>query len=271
VIAAGVGRVVIGSIDPDPKVAGGGIARLRQAGIEVVAGVESDAVEAADPGYFHHRRTGRARVVHKTAITLDGQTAAGDGSSRWITGERARADVHAVRASMDAVLIGVGTLVADNPRLDVRLPGYEGPQPRPVIVAGTRPLPPEARIWDRDPLVIAPAPVPVPGELVVAPGVSGTVDLGQALIAIAERGLLDVLVEGGAGISASLWRAGLVDHGVWYVAGRIAGGIGLGVFDHTFSNIDQARAVEIVAVQHLGPDLRIEWRTIGSGPGEIDR
>lgn len=260
IIAAGITKVIVGAIDPDSRVVGTGIARLEAAGIEVVSGVEAHAVEMADPGYFHHRRTGRARVVHKTAVTLDGQTAAVDGTSQWITGERARADAHAVRASMDAVLVGVGTVFADDPSLDVRLPGYEGPQPRPVIVAGTRPLPPEARIWRRDPLVIAPAPVPAPGEVVVAPGPGGTVDLRAALIAVAEHGLLDVLVEGGAGISASLWEAGLVDHGIWYLAGKVAGGIGVGVFDRAFSTIGQARTVELLEVRHLDPDLRIDWR-----------
>lgn len=271
IIAAGIRRVIVGAIDPDPHVAGTGIERLREAGIEVVSGIEDWAVEQADPGYFHHRRRGRARVVHKAAITLDGQTAAGDGTSQWITGDRARADSHAVRAAMDAVMVGVGTLVADDPRLDVRLPGYAGPQPRPVIVAGTRPLPADARIWERDPLVVAPAAVHVPGELVVAPGPGGAVDLARALVAIGDHGLLDVLVEGGAGISASLWEAGLVDYGIWYVAGKIAGGIGLGVFDRAFSNIGQAREVEIVSVRHLGSDLRIDWRTIdsvGDNPGQ---
>jgi diaminohydroxyphosphoribosylaminopyrimidine deaminase/5-amino-6-(5-phosphoribosylamino)uracil reductase len=140
-----------------------------------------------------------------------------------------------------------------------------------VIIAGTRPLPADAQIWKRDPLVIAPTFVPVPGELVVAEGNRGSVDLEQALVAIGERGLLDVLVEGGAGISASLWRAGLIDHGIWYVAGKIAGGVGLGVFDQTFSTIGEARPVEIVGLRHLEPDLRIDWRTPSSDEGTSAR
>jgi diaminohydroxyphosphoribosylaminopyrimidine deaminase/5-amino-6-(5-phosphoribosylamino)uracil reductase len=271
IIDAGIRKVVVGMLDPDQRVAGSGVDRLRAAGIDVVVGVESDAVVAADPGYFHHRRTGRARVVHKAAITLDGQMAAADGTSQWITGEPARADAHTVRASMDAVLVGVGTLMADDPRLDVRLPGYEGPQPRPVIIAGTRPLPADARIWERDPLVVAPAAVPVPGELVIAEGDRGAVDLEQALVAIGDRGLLDVLVEGGAGISASLWRAGLVDHGIWYIAGKIAGGVGLGVFDQTFATIAEARPVEILSLRRLEPDLRIDWRAASSDSGAAAR
>jgi diaminohydroxyphosphoribosylaminopyrimidine deaminase/5-amino-6-(5-phosphoribosylamino)uracil reductase len=259
IIDAGVTRVVVGVLDPDDRVSGGGVKRLREAGLDVSVGIGGDEVLAADPGYFHHRTTGRARVIHKAALTIDGQIAAADGSSQWITSEDARADAHALRSSVDAVMVGIGTLYADDPQLDVRLPGYDGPQPRPVIIAGTRPLPPDARIWARDPVVVAPAPVHADGDVVVAAGPGGTVDLALALEALGDLGLLDVLVEGGAGISASLWEAGLVDHGVWYLAGKIAGGIGAGVFDRPIANISHATEIDIVDVRRVGSDLRVEW------------
>lgn len=264
IIRAGITRVWVGAIDPDGRVSGQGIERLRAAGVEVETGVAAAAVEAADPGYFHHRRTGRSRVIHKAALTLDGQTAAADGTSRWITGSEARRDAHALRASVDAVMVGAGTLLADDPLLDVRLSDYTGTQPRPVIVAGTRPLPPNARLWGRDPLVVAPAPIPVPGELVVVPAKAGQVDLEAALTATGEAGLLDVMVEGGAGLSASLWEEGLIDYGVWYVASKVAGGVGSGLFDRAFATLVDARVIDFVDVRRVGEDLRVEWRA-GSG------
>ncbi len=262
IIGAGVQRVWVGALDPDQRVSGSGVECLRAAGVAVELVPDGLAIESLDPGYFHHRRTGRSRVLHKAALTLDGQIAAGDGTSQWITGPDARADAHLLRASVDAVMVGTGTVYADDPRLDVRLPGYDGPQPRPVVIAGSRPLPARAAIYERDPLVIATAPIQVPGELVIVAGRAGRVDLAAALVATAEAGLLDVLVEGGAGVSASLWEAGLVDAGVWYLAGKIAGGIGRGVFDRPFGSVDEARRIEMSALSPIGGDIRVDWRLV---------
>jgi diaminohydroxyphosphoribosylaminopyrimidine deaminase/5-amino-6-(5-phosphoribosylamino)uracil reductase len=258
-IEAGVSKVVVGAIDPDVRVAGSGMVRLRAAGIEVLGPVDQCVVEASDPGYFHHRRTGRSRIVHKAALTLDGQIAAADGTSQWITSAAAREDAHELRAAMDAVMVGAGTLIADDPRLDVRLEGYAGPQPRAVVVAGSRPLPAHARIWDRDPLVLAPGPIASLGEVVVVPGHAGAVDLAAALRATADRGLLDVMVEGGSVLAAGLWEEGLVDAGVWYVAAMVGGGVGRAVFDRPFATLSSARRVDIIDVTRLGTDLRIDW------------
>src|SRR5690606_1152000 len=149
ILEAGIGRVVVGIVDPDPRVGGGGIQHLQEAGVEVEVGLLGSEVAAAAPGYFHHRRHGRPRITLKTAVTLDGQTAAADGTSQWITGPEARRDAHLLRSRADAVMIGAGTLRADNPSLTVRLEGYDGPQPRPVVVAGSEPLPPGAQVWQR--------------------------------------------------------------------------------------------------------------------------
>ena len=258
ILGAGVVRVLVGVVDPDPRVAGRGLARLREAGLEVRAGVAGDAAEALDPAYFHHRRRGRPRVTLKAALTLDGQAAATDGTSQWITSEEARADAHRLRAEVDAVVIGAGTLAADDPLLTVRLAGYEGPQPRPVVVAGRRPLPPGARLWAREPVVLAPGPVDVPGEVVLAPGPGG-VDLEAGLRALGDRGLLDVLVEGGPTLAGALWRARLVDRGVFYLGGRLAGGPGLPALGGIFATLAEARPVAFVSVERVGPDLRIEF------------
>jgi diaminohydroxyphosphoribosylaminopyrimidine deaminase / 5-amino-6-(5-phosphoribosylamino)uracil reductase len=258
ILAAGVARVLVGAVDPDSRVSGRGLARLQAAGLEVRAGIAAAEAAALDPGYFHHRRTGRPRVTLKAALTLDGQSAAADGTSRWITSSQARADAHHLRAEADAVMVGVGTLAADDPALTVRLPRYDGPQPRPVVVAGRRPLPPQARLWQRHPLVLTPQPLEVPGEVVVAPGPDG-VDLEAGLEALGARGILDLLVEGGPILAGALWRAGLVDRGVFYFAARLGGGAGLPALAGRFATLAAARDVEIVSAGRVGPDLRVEF------------
>ncbi len=266
-IEAGVSRVVVGAIDPDPRVAGGGVRRLREAGIEVIDGVLADECEALDPAYFHHRRTGRPRVTLKAAATLDGQVAALDGTSQWITSPEARADAHRLRAEADAVLIGAGTLLADDPRLTVRLPGYTGPQPVPVVVAGRRPLPPGARLWERPALIVATDLRDEAETVVVPPGPDGRPDLGVALRALGERGLLDILVEGGPTLARSLWDRRLVDRGVFYLGATVAGGGGRPIFDGGFDTLAAARTVQIDQVRRLGPDLRVEWVVVPDAEG----
>ncbi len=261
-ISAGVGRVVLGALDPDPRVSGRGVIRLQEAGIDVETGLMADEVEQADPAYFHHRRTGRPRMTIKAAATLDGQTAAADGSSQWITGPEARQDGHRLRAMSDAVMIGAGTLIADDPILDVRLEGYDQGQPRPVIVAGSRPLPVAARIWERNPLVVTTVDRGGPGEaLVVAPGIDGLPDLAQTAVLLGNLGLLDVLVEGGPSLTGALWAAGLVDRGVFYLAGMVAGGQGRPLFSGSWPTLTAGKPVEITALEQLGADIKVTFLT----------
>jgi len=258
VLGVGLRAVIIGTIDPDSRVSGRGVARLREAGIEVTIGVAVDEVEALDPGYFHHRRTGRPRVTLKAALTLDGQVAAADGSSRWITSEEARADAHRLRSGADAVAVGAGTVIADNPALTVRLPQYLGPQPQPVIFAGRRPLPESAQLWARQPLVFSPEDAGYPGEVVVLPGPGG-VDLSAAVKEMGRREVVDLLVEGGPTLAGSFVSGGLVDRGVFYFAGSLAGGTGRPALAGTFASLGSMRRVDIVSVDRVGPDLRVEF------------
>lgn len=263
ILDAGVSKVFVGAGDPDARVSGSGVSTLRDAGVEVVEGVLGEEAEAADPSYFRHRRTGLPRVTLKYAMTLDGAIAAADGSSRWVSSEPAREDAHRLRAGVDAVVVGAGTVRSDDPRLTVRLEGYEGPQPRAVIVAGTGELPGDAVIWEREPLVVSARHREIPsGSLVVVTGEGGLPDPAAAAGAIAEQGYLDLLLEGGAGVAGAWWRAGVVTGGVAYLAAKIGGGRGISPLGGAFPNIERASEVEITGVRSLGADYRVDFERI---------
>lgn len=263
IVAAGIARVVAAVEDPDVQVAGRGFAALRAAGIEVVTGVGSEDARDLDPGYFHQRSTGRPLVTLKAAMTLDGQVAAADGTSRWITSPEARRDGHHLRAAADAVMVGAGTLLADDPELTVRLDGYTGRQPLPVAVAGARPLPRERRIFERTAIVFSPGALEVPAEVVVAPNSDGSrVDLAMMLEILGRRGVIDLLVEGGPALAAALWHQGLVDRGIFYIAAALAGGAGRGVFEGELATISDLHQVVITGVQRVGPDVRIDFKGV---------
>jgi len=242
-------------------VGGRGVERLREAGIEVIE-VGGDALEDLDPGYFHHRRTGRPRVTLKTALTLDGQVAAADRSSQWITSEAARADGHRLRAVSDAVLVGAGTVIADDPKLDVRLPDHAGPQPQPVVVLGRRSVPSDAQVLSRSPLVYSTGQSDIDAESVVLAGVDG-VDLMAVMKDLGSRGFVDVLVEGGPTLAASLVRDNLIDRFVFYYGAKLAGGVGLGAFAAPFDSLGAATDLEIMQVARLGSDIRIDAIRVG--------
>ncbi|HSM02652.1 MAG TPA: bifunctional diaminohydroxyphosphoribosylaminopyrimidine deaminase/5-amino-6-(5-phosphoribosylamino)uracil reductase RibD [Acidimicrobiia bacterium] len=257
ILRAGISRVIVGVGDPDERVSGSGIARLREAGVEVVTDVAPAEVHRLDPGYFHHRRTGRPLVTLKMAATLDGQSAAADGSSRWITGPEAREDAHRLRAASDAVMVGAGTVRDDDPRLTVRLDGYGGHQPRPVIVAGRGPLPRSAAIFSREPLVYSPHPVDTRGEVVVMPS-GDVVDLVEMIADLGKRDIVDLLCEGGPHLATGLLQEGLVDRLVLYLGGSLAMGTGRPVLGGVFASVDQARRVDITRITRFGPDLRVD-------------
>jgi diaminohydroxyphosphoribosylaminopyrimidine deaminase/5-amino-6-(5-phosphoribosylamino)uracil reductase len=156
------------------------------------------------------------------------------------------------------VLVGAGTVLADDPALTVRLPGYAGAQPRPVVVVGRRPLPAEARIWQGHPLVLAPAAAEYPAQVVPVPGPGG-VDLSAGLRVLAEHGLLELLVEGGPTLAGALLRAGLVDRGVFYLGALLGGGQGKPALAGDFGTLAHGRPVRIESAAPLGRDVRIEF------------
>ena len=235
-IDAGVARVVIGVLDPDPQVSGAGARRLDEAGIEVVVGVEASAVTEALSAYLHHRRTGRPQVILKMAATLDGRTAAPDGTSQWITGPEARADVHQLRADADAIMVGAGTVRSDNPRLTARLDPPVARQPLRFVLG-----------------VIPETAACRPAESLTGPIEAVLDDLGR-------RGILQLLVEGGASVAKSLLDAGLVDRLVLYLAPALFGGddgrpLVAGTGAGTMEELRRGRFVSVVQV---GEDLRVE-------------
>jgi diaminohydroxyphosphoribosylaminopyrimidine deaminase/5-amino-6-(5-phosphoribosylamino)uracil reductase len=259
VVDAGVSRVVLAVVDPDPRVSGAGVSWLTDAGVEVESGLLAEEAEAVDPAYFHHRHTGLPLVTLKLAMTIDGAVAAQDATSQWITSAEARRDAHVLRSAMDAVVVGAGTLRQDDPLLTARHEGGAA-QPTPVVVVGRQTLPVESRIWQRSPFVISTRPIGVPsGEVVIVGGEDDWPDPEASARALAERGLLDVLLEGGPTLAGAWWRTGIVGRGVIYVAARVGGGQGIGPLGGDFATVAQSRPVNIRDVHMVGPDIRIEF------------
>ena len=228
--------MVVALEDPDPKVAGAGIRRLVDGGIEVLVGVMAAEAQEALAPYLHQRRTGRPYVVLKLAATLDGRTAAPDGTSRWITGPEARADAHRLRAESDAVVVGAGTVRADDPSLTVR--DAEAPRGDPLrVVLGS-----------------------APAGAKVHPCTEHQGPLTELLDRLGALGHLQVLVEGGASVAHAFHHEGLVDRYVLYLAPALFGGddargLFAGPGAPTIGAVTRGR---IAAVQTLGPDLRID-------------
>ena len=233
-VDAHVARVVVGIEDPDPQVAGRGSQRLRDHGADVTVGVGAAVVEQQLRPYLHHRQTGRPWVVLKMATTLDGRTAAPDSTSQWITGPAARLDSHRLRARCDAILVGAGTVRTDDPALTVR--GVEGADPQRIVL-GTAPAGATVHpCWE----------------------VSG--DLGDVLDDLGRRGVVDLMVEGGAMVAASFHRGGFVDEYVIYVAPALFGGDdGVPLFAGPgAATIDELWRGRVADVEMVGEDLRVE-------------
>ena len=277
IIAAGIGRVVIGVTDPDPHVAGSGIEALRDAGIEVDVGVAADVVADSLRPYLHQRQTGRPWVVLKLAATLDGRTAAPDGTSQWITSPEARADAHALRARCDAVLVGAGTVRADDPSLTVRELPPADPR-RPLLdMRETRDEPADSPLTltaaDRlDPrrFVLGMASA----EAKVQPCIEVSGALRGMLPRLADDRVVELLVEGGANVAGELHRDGLVDEYVVYLAPVLAGGDdGLAMLTGPgASTIAEFRRGEIADLRRVGPDLRITvFPRMPSNAGAVGR
>lgn len=271
-VAAGVGRVVMALEDPFPQVAGLGAARLRAAGIEVVEGPHAEAARELNLGFFSRVQRGRPWVRLKAAVSLDGRTALPNGVSQWITGSAARADGHAWRKRASAVLTGVGTVLDDDPRLDVRLVETTH-QPLRVVVDSRLETPPAARLLDPPGSVLVVAAQPEArreaalrergAEIAFLPGAGGKVDLPALLADLARRGVNELHVEAGHKLNGSLVREGLVDEFLVYMAPRLLGiGRELAAFG-PLERLDQSLDLRWVSIEPLGDDLRLIARPPG--------
>lgn len=241
-LQAGVRRVVFAVPDPDP-VAGGGADRLRAAGVDVVAGFLTAEGREVDPGWLAAAATGRPHVTWKVATTLDGRVAAADRTSRWITGPAARADAHEERRLADAVLVGTGTALADDPQLTVRHEGWPLPahlQPLRVVV-GHRLLPTSSHLLD---------------------GAARTVQVTErdphvVLTQLWDRGVRRVLIEGGPTLAAAFVRAGLVDRVVHYLAPAVLGAGPTAIGDLGIATMDDIARFAVTDLRTLPPDVRV--------------
>ncbi len=270
-VAAGVKRVVAAMGDPNPRVAGEGFARLRAAGVEVATGLLEDEARELNVGFVARMTRGRPWTRLKVAASLDGKTALGDGTSQWITGEAARADGHRLRARACAVLTGIGTVKADDPRLTVRAVDTTR-QPLRVLIDSRLEVAPRARIFDGGGVLVFAAVEDRAriaalrdrgAEVAVLPDAAGKTALGEVMRELARRELNEVHVEAGFKLNGSLVAAGVVDELVVYLAPSLIGEGGQGMFNlPAIAALAQRRRLAWRDVQRLGDDLRFVARFV---------
>lgn len=235
VIDAGIKKVFVAITDPDTRVAGQGIEELRAHGVDVEVGLGEETVRQQLAPYIWHRVTGRPYVVAKIASTLDGVVAMADGSSKWITGEDARRDAHLLRAQSQAILVGAGTVRADNPELTARL-GDVVLEPLRVVLGE------------------------VPADAKVRPCLELRGELSHVLDELAQLDVVQVLIEGGPTVLSAFFEAGLINHIVWYQAPAIAGSLGTrgALKDLSTSTIESLKRCRVVDVRRIGEDIRLD-------------
>lgn len=267
---AGIERVVAAAKDPDERVDGSGFRYLQDHGVDVTVGVLEDEARAGNAPYFHQRTTGRPLVTLKLALTLDGHLAAADGSSRWITGDAARRRVHTRRAEADAVMVGSGTVVADDPSLTARSVGASR-QPARVIVDSTGSVPATARVFASDAEVIVATTDRAPhdrhvewkeagAEVLVLPEGSAGVDEVSLIGSLSDRDWLEIVCEGGARLATQLLRADVVDRLELYHGAVIAGRGGPDLGDVGVTTLDGAPRFRLQSTEALGDDVLAVYR-----------
>lgn len=271
-LRAGVARVVAAMRDPNPQVAGAGLARLREAGVAVACGLLAEQAEGLNRGFAKRMRSGRPYVVGKLAMSLDGRTALANGASFWITGEAARRDAHRLRARSSAIVTGIGTLLADDPAMTARLDGEEVLQPLRVVLDSHLRTPPGAK------LVQAPG-----GALIITlsddtqrrqaleqagfevlrlpADADGRLCLAGVLDELGRRQINEVMLEAGPTLNGTWLQSGLVDEWVAYMAPCLLGDTARGLFTlPALAAMDQRQRLEWLDVRQVGADLRLRFR-----------
>ena len=271
-LKAGIARAVVAMSDPNPRVAGQGLAGLRQAGIRVDTGLLQSEAERLNPGFISRMTRGRPFLRVKLAASLDGRTALANGESKWISGEAARADVQRLRARSSAILTGIGTVLADDPSLTVRNLDTQR-QPLRVVVDPALRMSPEARmlalpgatlvVTSEGQTKAASALRAAGAEIVCLPVSSERIDLKLLLEQLAARELNEVLVEAGATLCGELLRAGLVDELVLYLAPHLLGSGARGLFNiPSLDGMGGRIALDILDVRAIGKDWRVTAKVL---------
>jgi diaminohydroxyphosphoribosylaminopyrimidine deaminase / 5-amino-6-(5-phosphoribosylamino)uracil reductase len=273
-IEAGVSRVVAAVTDPNPKVAGTGLKRLRAAGMSVEVGLMAVEAERLNDAFFHFQRTGRPFVIQKAAQTLDGKIATRTGDSRWVTGEKARAFVHRLRARSGAVLVGVGTAIADDPLLTARLPGDSPRQPVRIVLDPHLRLPPNgqlARTARETPTLVVTRHGADPSRsktlhtcgIEILPWHTDTddrIELTSLMDELGRREIVSILVEGGATTHAAFLEARLANRLLWFVAPKVVGGreAPSAVGGNGIALMADAIGVDSLRIRRFGPDILLD-------------
>lgn len=286
ILKAGIRRVVVGSVDPNPHVTGHGLQKLRDSGLEVIVGVLKSEADRMNEVFLHYVTKSRPFVVWKCAATLDGYIAAKSGQSQYVTGEAAHSEVQALRRGLSGIAVGIGTVLTDNPRLTVR--GEDGPaqakgQPKRIVFDSKLRIPREARLLYEpgETLILttneavrsAPGKVSVltciPGVTVLpAKNDNGHISLTDAFAGISKQGVMSVLLEGGSSLASACFREQLIDKVVYYIAPKFLGGGIPALVGNTTDSMANAVSLRDMTIRQVGKDLCIEGYPLYE---EVDR
>lgn len=268
-VSAAVANVFVGMIDPNPLVSGKGVKKLESAGIRVVTGILEKECRALNLPFIKHVTSGLPYVTMKSAMTMDGKTAATCGDSKWITCKASRREVHRMRASVDAVLTGSGTLLADDPELTVRM--AKGKNPIRIVVDSRLQSPVNSRIMAdarKSPVIIATldndgekvAPLVAKGaEILICEAKGGGVDLHDLMKKLGSRGIQSVLLEAGERLCCEMLRSGLIDRFMLFYAPKLLGGEGKGLFaGFGVQLMRNAMPLSVKKISRIGDDILVE-------------
>ncbi|MCW8825888.1 MAG: bifunctional diaminohydroxyphosphoribosylaminopyrimidine deaminase/5-amino-6-(5-phosphoribosylamino)uracil reductase RibD [Gammaproteobacteria bacterium] len=272
-IKAGISRVVVAMEDPNPQVAGSGIAKLQEANIEVTVGLLESEARELNPGFILRMSVGRPFVRCKMAMSLDGRTAMASGESQWITGGDARDDGQRLRARSSAIMTGVGTVLADDPQMTVRLEGETVETPLRIVLDPHLSTPISAKILQGDAATLIVTAVDEPGiqqqfeeagiEVISVPGRNETIDLAALMLILAEREINEIHLEAGATLSGAMLHEGLIDELNIYMASKLMGSNARALFNTPGLDIlADAVELDIIDIRPVGVDWRIRARVV---------